>query len=297
MSVSREPERLSKLAGQGSALGRGIVAAQARGPDEAQLMALEQKVMASVAVSAAAVTAAAALKGAHVSAAATAGWLSAGSAKLVVALVATTALVGGGGVVVRHVAKARHDVGRPTPAVAWTTPPATTPPKGLPMAAPSGWERPALDSPALVAPPSSVAALSPPSAAPTSAITAPSSAVASPPAARSAGAVAPPKLRSMAAGTPVVAPAAPARDDETTLLVQAHQSLAAAPMRALVLMQEHTRRFPATSMDEERDLITVTALVNLDRMSEARRLAERFSAQHPLSTYAAKMKSILASKP
>jgi hypothetical protein len=282
MSVPRDPQRLSKLAGQSSVLGRGIVAAQSRGPDEAQLRALEQNVMGTVAVSAAAVTAAAAVKGAHVSAGAAAGWLSAGSAKLVVALVATT-MVGGGAVAVRHVAKAREDAGRARVTAARAA--VHTPPLPKSVATSSTTElvteseRPVLAPPAVVSPP--VAPPSPPGASPPSAIRT-----------RSPAATATPR-----AGASASASAAPAHDDETALLVQAHQALAADPTRALTLVQEHSRRFPGSSMDEERDLIAVTALVNLDRMFEARGLAERFSDRHPFSTYAEKVKSLVASKP
>ncbi|HEY5285408.1 MAG TPA: hypothetical protein VIM14_21620, partial [Polyangia bacterium] len=98
MSRTDEPIRLRSLVARGSVLERGLDAAQSSGPTDEQLQALERRVLAGVAAGAAVVVA----KNANSSAlGSAAGWLSAGTTKLVVALVAAIA-VGGGAVVAWH---------------------------------------------------------------------------------------------------------------------------------------------------------------------------------------------------
>jgi hypothetical protein len=91
---------------------------------------------------------------------------------------------------------------------------------------------------------------------------------------------------------------APASNDgeseELRLLARAQKALTLDPPFALTLAHEHQRRYPSGSMDQEREVIAVSALVKLGRTAEARERAERFSRDHAGSAYAARMQSILA---
>lgn len=84
-----------------------------------------------------------------------------------------------------------------------------------------------------------------------------------------------------------------ADDLEVSLLERANRALSGSPALALKLAKEHARRFPASTLDQERELIQVTALVGLGRDDEARRLARRFSQQHPGSAYVGRIDRIL----
>jgi hypothetical protein len=90
---------------------------------------------------------------------------------------------------------------------------------------------------------------------------------------------------------------AAASDDEIPLLERAHRALSGSPAVALRLATEHARRFPSSSLDQERELIAVTALVDLGRTAEARRLARRFADQHPGSAYVGRIENILREHP
>jgi len=107
MSETGDPIRLRGLAARGSMLERGLEAAQSSGPSPEQLQALERRVLAGLGATALATTAVTIAKtaGAQGTGAA-AGWLSAGSAKLVVALLATVS-VGGGSVAVWQAVNAK----------------------------------------------------------------------------------------------------------------------------------------------------------------------------------------------
>jgi hypothetical protein len=64
-------------------------------------------------------------------------------------------------------------------------------------------------------------------------------------------------------------------DEEIPLLQRAHRALTDNPELALALATRHTRRFPTSSLDQERGLIAIQALVALGRRTEARREAEQ----------------------
>jgi hypothetical protein len=81
--------------------------------------------------------------------------------------------------------------------------------------------------------------------------------------------------------------------EELRLLARAQHVLAADPAQALALAAEHERRFPVSAMDQERDVIAVTALLGLGRSTEARRRADRFAREHPGSAYSARIRSIV----
>lgn len=159
----------------------------------------------------------------------------------------------------------------------------STPPAPTVIAAP----------PSVVAPrdPSRVAPIAPPSALPV----APASAA---PAASTASASA--SVSALASNAPPSAPAAPAVstastdaiDRELGLIREAQLALQSGNgARALVLLDEHARRFPAGSLGEEREAARVFALCSLGRTSEARAAADRFLAAFPRSPQAARVRS------
>jgi hypothetical protein len=57
------------------------------------------------------------------------------------------------------------------------------------------------------------------------------------------------------------------------------------PAAALESLRKHRARFPAGSLSEERDALTVVALARAGRRDEARGAAERFQKQHPGSVF------------
>ena len=278
MSETGEPIRLRRLAARGSVLERGLEAAQASGPTQEQLQALERRVLAGLgatAVASAAVTMAktAGAQGAG----AAAGWLSAGSAKLVVALVATVT-VGGGSVAVWHAATTRASMSAaastPTPSQAALPRHAVTGAvSGAVPLAPepivSGSARPELTTLS-----GAKARLARPALAP-------------PPAGASFRHV---EVARAVSGQSDHEPA----DEELSLLARANHALAKSPAFALTLADEHTRRFPDSGMDQERELIAITALVDLGQTGEAQRRAARFSRAHPGSVYQGRIEKALA---
>ena len=264
MTTSPDPVRLRSRLGRTSSLGRALQAAQADGPDDKQLEALEQGVFACVGATAAVATAAL-VKAAPASTAGLTTWFSAGSAKLVLAALVTSAALGGGAVVVLHQTRAtapEQNRGRPAPAskpkgpsLAPMATPATEPrATAMPIASP-------LDRPA-------------------------HEASASPDKAKAAA-----PLRNRRTGN-----ASAAGDDEIPLLNRAHRALPSDPAGALALAEEHARRFPGSSLDQERELIAITALVELGRMAAARRKADQFTRQYPASAYVGRIHTLVNSQ-
>jgi hypothetical protein len=62
---------------------------------------------------------------------------------------------------------------------------------------------------------------------------------------------------------------------------------------ALVHLMEHQRRFPAGQLTEEREALRVKALVGLDRLDEARRVATSFGERFPHSALLGTIKAQL----
>jgi hypothetical protein len=257
MNPSENPARLRGLLGRDSALGRGIEAARSSGPSDEQLKALERSVLASIGVSAVTVTAVQGAKGAG----AVASWFSAGATKLVLAL--TVAAVAGGGALV-----IRHQVMSTAKQQAAVSAPARAEEKTVPARLPS---------------------------TPENAQPAPSDVVT--PDLELAQQLAAGKARSAARAHGRLAGGTVAADEEIPLLERAHRALSGAPAVALRLATEHARRFPLSSLDQERELIAVTALVDLGRTAQARRLARRFAEEHPGSAYVGRIENILREHP
>jgi hypothetical protein len=82
--------------------------------------------------------------------------------------------------------------------------------------------------------------------------------------------------------------------DELRLLARARRALADDPRLALSLAREHERRFPGGAMDQEREVIAVTALADLGEEAEARQRAERFAREHAGSAYLERIRAIVA---
>lgn len=308
MSETGDPIRLRGLAARGSMLERGLEAAQSSGPSPEQLQALERRVLAGLGATALATTAVTIAKtaGAQGTGAA-AGWLSAGSAKLVVALLATVS-VGGGSVAVWQAVNAKASrraavaqparvsasaperrlrpelaatVQRPAPAPETPAPtqaplplsagtgPASPPSPLAPAPIVAGWvntDRPTLSE--ATARPSRPALLPPPASA---------------------------RFRNVEATRAASGQAERETvDEELSLLARANRARAKSPALALTLADEHARRFPDSGMEQECELIAITALVDLGQTGEAQRRAARFARAHPGSVYQSRIDKALA---
>ena len=98
-----------------------------------------------------------------------------------------------------------------------------------------------------------------------------------------------------AAPTPtqtIAAPPASSVGAELSLLRDAHAALQSGDAaRAVVLLDEHARRFPAGALGEERDAARIFALCALGRAGEARAAGDRFLAAYPRSPHGARVRS------
>jgi len=255
MKTTDDPIRLRSLAKRGSVLERGLETAQSSGPTDEQLKALERSVLGGIGVAAAVEAAAQVAKPHAVASAAT--WVSAGTAKLLLALT-TAVTVGGAVLAARHVVRTHSGV---EPLHRQAAARVLSKDVPVPMrieVAPTEAPR-APVAPALVP---GIASSTEPSA----------------PAL---------KKKSVKAATQTAELAAfPATNDEDIpLLKRAGEVLANAPARALALADEHKRRFPESVMDQERELIAITALAHLGRLADAQKRADNFSRTHAGSVY------------
>lgn len=97
---------------------------------------------------------------------------------------------------------------------------------------------------------------------------------------------------SATAPVPSLDPAPPSIEEETALLLGAHGALREGDGgRALLLLDEHARRFPSGALAEERDASRVLALCALGRTGEAKTAGKAFLASHPRSPAAARVRS------
>jgi hypothetical protein len=93
---------------------------------------------------------------------------------------------------------------------------------------------------------------------------------------------------------PHVVKETPATWDEPQLIERARKALASDPRRALMLAQEHQRRFPAGAMSAERDVIALDALARSGQTAEAKRRALAFEAKYPRSIHLPRVRALLA---
>ena len=264
------PMRLRLEAAPGSTLEHALNQACARGPSDEQMRALERRVLGALGSAGAASIVAAAVRAGRTSAVApAAAGVSIATTKVVVVGLALAAVTAGGAWVWRRPAAT---ITPPVTASArFTVEPAEAPtPVAIAQPAPAPAPRPAL-------------ATTRPKRA---------SGTASPVAIKDS-----PRTPEHPAAADVVAakPAGAAADDgeELRLLARAHSALAVDPAFALTLVHEHRRRVPSGSMDQEREVIAVSALMALGRFDEARQAADRFAHDHAGSAYAARIRAIV----
>lgn len=84
--------------------------------------------------------------------------------------------------------------------------------------------------------------------------------------------------------------------EQTALLSRARNLLDVAPAEALELLSQHARRFPSSTLMEERRLFTIHALARAGRTSEAQRELERFERSSPSSPHLSRARRILSVK-
>ncbi len=80
---------------------------------------------------------------------------------------------------------------------------------------------------------------------------------------------------------------------EIDLLRRAQQALPHRPAEALAAAEEHGRRFPGGALSQEREVITISALVALGRRDEAQRRATRFGESYPRSAHRAGIEELV----
>lgn len=262
MSTTGDPIRLRSIVVRGSVLERGLEAAHASGPTDEQLRALERSVFVGLGAAASAAVVMAKTAEPHAAGSAT-GWLSGSATKLVLALVAT-ATVGGGAAAVWHAAGKRSH-GNLAIAI----------PARVSIPSSEGRLRP--DLPTASETPLLAAEMPSPSPAPAPAVAAFK------------------RHESPRAGSSKALRRG--QDEEFSLLERANRALGQSPALALTLADEHARRFPASEMDQEREVIAITALVDLGQRIEAQKRAGHFSLTHVGSVYQARIDKALTPRP
>jgi len=274
------PDRLLTLAEPGSVLGRGLRAAQGRAPSEKEIRALENRLAAALGATALGMAVAAgSTKGAAVT---TSAWLSAGAIKVTMAVVVTTALGVGGGVALQRQATAKRQAVR---AVAVQGPPH----RSVRVSATAAVQEPEAPSPVVVdAPPEKAAHEQQPAPVSVRAAARSSARRATRTGLRSVMPAGEQRPTSVPGDDPTLA-------DELSLIDRAQRALRDDPRRALELAQEHERRYPSQFLEQERDVIEVTALVKLDRRAEAIDRARRFVSRFPGSAHAVRMRAVATS--
>jgi hypothetical protein len=113
-----------------------------------------------------------------------------------------------------------------------------------------------------------------------------------------------PQVRALPSPLAVVPTASSARTPsgdvaaEVLLLREAHAAMRGGQAtHALVLLDEHARRFPKGALGEERDAARVAALCALGRVVEARAAADRFLRASPLSPHAGRVRASCGGSP
>ncbi|HMI91281.1 MAG TPA: hypothetical protein VK509_07955 [Polyangiales bacterium] len=89
----------------------------------------------------------------------------------------------------------------------------------------------------------------------------------------------------------------PMPEAELQLLLRARRSLRRDPSAARALLEQHAATYPDGVFAQERELISVEALLRQRARSEAFWRAERFIARYPSSPYAVRLRSMLEQLP
>jgi hypothetical protein len=118
------------------------------------------------------------------------------------------------------------------------------------------------------------------------------------PAAPAPAAPAPVKVRRHAPAEPRVAAPAPAPVEavspndmlarEVPLIDAGRSELATSPSRALATLETHRREFPRGQLAAEREFLAVQALVQMNRIEDAKQRADELATRFPASSYAAR---------
>jgi hypothetical protein len=75
---------------------------------------------------------------------------------------------------------------------------------------------------------------------------------------------------------------------EIPLIDAGRASVAAAPSRALAALETHRREFPRGQLAAEREFLAVQALVQMNRLADAKQRAGELGTRYPTSSYAAR---------
>jgi hypothetical protein len=89
------------------------------------------------------------------------------------------------------------------------------------------------------------------------------------------------------APTPAVAPT-DLLAREVPLIDAARSEIASSPSRALASLEAHRREFPHGQLAAEREFLTVQALLQMNRMTDAKQRAAELASRYPSSSYAAR---------
>jgi hypothetical protein len=88
-------------------------------------------------------------------------------------------------------------------------------------------------------------------------------------------------------------PSASTADNEVKLLDDALAAVRTSPDRALLICNEHARRYPNGEFAQEREVIAIEALVKLGRQREAEQRARRFEARYPGSSHQRRIETLI----
>jgi hypothetical protein len=92
---------------------------------------------------------------------------------------------------------------------------------------------------------------------------------------------------------PAVPSASTTADNEVKLLDDALAAVRTSPDRALLICNEHARRYPNGEFAQEREVIAIEALVKLGRQREAEQRARRFEARYPGSSHQRRIETLI----
>ncbi len=83
------------------------------------------------------------------------------------------------------------------------------------------------------------------------------------------------------------------KESDMALLGRAQGALASNPAQALALLSEHAKSFPRSGFSQEREVLTIDALVRLGRRGEAEARADQFAKAYPKSGHNRRIDALL----
>jgi hypothetical protein len=83
------------------------------------------------------------------------------------------------------------------------------------------------------------------------------------------------------------------KESDTALLGRAQKELGKNPANALALLGEHAKTFPRSGFGQEREVMTIDALIRLGRRGEAEARADQFAKAYPKSAHNRRIDSLL----